>query len=71
MSLAPDPTRILQTGFGYGASKVLLTGVEQEAGFRSHEIVHLAGPCSAAIGYKSWESMLFTGWRNEYIRERA
>ncbi len=33
------------------------TGVDfwnwcQEAGFRSYEVLHLAGPCSAAIAYK-------------------
>ena len=30
MSIAPDPSRILEVGFGFWASKVLLSAVEME-----------------------------------------
>ena len=61
---SPTPDAILQTVFGFWNSKVLLTAVTfdysaadfekwcRAVGFKRFEVIHLAGPSSAAIAYK-------------------
>ena len=61
---SPTPDAILQTAFGFWNSKVLLTAVTfdysaadfekwcRAVGFKRFEVIHLAGPSSAAIAYK-------------------
>jgi hypothetical protein len=66
MAQTLDPSQIIQTGFGLLMSLNMLiefgdafdfTGADfriwaREAGFRRCEVLHLTGPCSAAIAYK-------------------
>ena len=68
MTNHPDVAPVLQTAFAFWSSKVLLTLIEfgdafdytgadfrkwcGDIGFRRFDVIHLAGPSSAAIAYK-------------------
>ena len=48
MSLA----MLIETGDGFDFTGADFWSWCQEAGFKRYEVLHLAGPCSAAIAYK-------------------
>jgi hypothetical protein len=43
---------LIEFGDAFDFSDADFWGWSKEAGFKSYEVLHLVGPCSAAIAYK-------------------